>query len=736
MPKAKANKVYSTFIKGMITEAGPLSFPENASTDELNCDLFIDGSRKRRRGFNLESSAVLSTPTVALATWDDYAISTHVWDTVGGDGNKNFLVVQIGPTVYFYDMSDTPLSSGAESFTINLNTYAAPSATEIEKYTIKADSGKGFLFIVGSKIKSLLVEYNSGSNTITVTEIIIKVRDFEGVNDTYAPDEEPATLTALHEYNLKNQGWLPPNSGGTNPITTYFTAAAKYPPNSKQWWQAKDSSEDFNATFMQKYVGGNTSAPKGHYILQAFYEDRSSVSGVAGITVESTSGRPTAITFFAGRAWYAGISGTGFSGNVYFSQILENNAINAGYCYQQNDPTSEDLSDLLATDGGVIPIPEMGSVLALFSMQSAVIIFANNGIWSISGGASGFKATDFIISKISSAGITAKNSVVDVDGVPVWWGNTGVHTLTQNDVNEKFQLQNLSQTTIQTFYDDIPPLSKTDAVGTYDASTKKIYWLYRETAPTSQLNRYRFNRALLLDIRLGAFYPWKLSTFSSTPYYIGSVFSMPLLFDLEEAKEVIDSANDVKDSANNVQSTEPVPSGSDIFVNFFVFKEGSSVVQWTFGNFINSSFYDWYNVDSIGVEFSSFFETGNELMQDIQREKVAVYVQCYFNKTETTYTDTSYTAWINPSGCYMQSKWEWSDHTNSGKYSPRVQAYRFVKSYTPSSGTDFNNGFPVVVTKNKIRGTGKSLRIRFESESGKDFDFLGWAIAFSGNTDV
>ena len=48
----------------------------------------------------------------------------------------------------------------------------------------------------------------------------------------------------------------------------------------------------------------------------------------------------------------------------------------------------------------------------------------------------------------------------------------------------------------------------------------------------------------------------------------------------------------------------------------------------------------------------------------------------------------------------------------------------------------FNNGFPVVVTKNKIRGAGKALRIRFESESGKDFDFLGWAIAFSGNTDV
>ena len=736
MPKAKANKVYATFIKGMITEAGPLTFPENASTDELNCNLFIDGSRKRRRGFNLETSSALSSQTVALATWDDYAISTHTWHTVGGSGNTNFLVVQIGPTVYFYDLSVSTLSTAQKSFTINLNTYAAPGATEIEKHGIHADSGKGFLFIVGEKIESLLVKYNSGADTITVSEIDIEIRDFEGVDDTLAPDDEPLTLTNLHEYNLKNQGWLPPNSGGTNPITTYFTTAAKYPPNSKQWWQAKDSNEDFNATFMQKFVGGNTSAPRGHYILKAFYEDRSDVSGVAGITVNSTSGRPLSTTFFAGRAWFAGVSGAGFSSNIYFSQILDNSASNAGKCYQQNDPTSEDLSDLLATDGGSITIPELGNVHALFAMQSAVIVFANNGIWSISGGPNGFKATDFIISNISSSGINGHDNIVNVEGIPVWWGQNGINTLTQSEINDKFQIQNLSQQTIQTFYDEIPTLCKQDAVGGYDNSTKKAYWLYRETEPTSELNRYRFNRILVLDIRLGAFYPWKISTFSSSPYYIGGIFTMPTLFDLEENKEVVDSANGIIDGANNVVSTELVPDGSSVSINYFVFKEGASNAQWTFGNFTNSEFFDWYNVDSIGVEFSSYFETGNELMQDIQREKVAVYVQCYFNKTETTYTDTTYTAWINPSGCYMQSKWEWSDHTNSGKFSPKVQVYRFVKTYAPSSGTDFNNGFPVVVTKNKIRGTGKALRIRFESESRKDFDFLGWAIAFSGNTDV
>ena len=108
----------------------------------------------------------------------------------------------------------------------------------------------------------------------------------------------------------------------------------------------------------------------------------------------------------------------------------------------------------------------------------------------------------------------------------------------------------------------------------------------------------------------------------------------------------------------------------------------------------------------------------------------------------------------------MQAKWEWSDNTNSAKFSPAVQVYRFVRKhkdvildgtdivfddldqvfdegiYIPESGTDFDSGFPVTVSKNKIRGVGKAIRLRFESQEGKDFDLLGWAINFTGPTAV
>jgi hypothetical protein len=48
---------------------------------------------------------------------------------------------------------------------------------------------------------------------------------------------------------------------------------------------------------------------------------------------------------------------------------------------------------------------------------------------------------------------------------------------------------------------------------------------------------------------------------------------------------------------------------------------------------------------------------------------------------------------------------------------------------------DFEGGMPVVISNNKVRGSGKSVQFRFEcSEPGKNFDLLGWAVAFDGNT--
>lgn len=54
MAQQKGTKVYNTFVGGLVTEAGPLTFPENASADELNMEISRKGNRRRRLGIDYE----------------------------------------------------------------------------------------------------------------------------------------------------------------------------------------------------------------------------------------------------------------------------------------------------------------------------------------------------------------------------------------------------------------------------------------------------------------------------------------------------------------------------------------------------------------------------------------------------------------------------------------------------------------------------------------------------------
>ena len=54
----------------------------------------------------------------------------------------------------------------------------------------------------------------------------------------------------------------------------------------------------------------------------------------------------------------------------------------------------------------------------------------------------------------------------------------------------------------------------------------------------------------------------------------------------------------------------------------------------------------------------------------------------------------------------------------------------------PEGGSACGSGFPVTLSTHKVRGLANAIRLRFESEQGKDFDLLGWAIVFTGGTSV
>lgn len=208
MARAEQVKLYRSFVKGLITEASYLTYPEDSSTDELNTVLSRKGNRTRRFGIDYEEDYLLNNIEVA----DSDAITEFVWKSANNDSAVNFLVLQIGKKVYFYSLESTPVSDSLKSFTVNLTDHSAPSASELQISTSLCEfaGGKGYLFVTNPYCEPIVVEYDSVTDTISVIPIIVLIRDFEGLNDNLANDEEPTTLSKEHHYNLMNQGWVTP----------------------------------------------------------------------------------------------------------------------------------------------------------------------------------------------------------------------------------------------------------------------------------------------------------------------------------------------------------------------------------------------------------------------------------------------------------------------------------------------------------------------------------------------
>ena len=80
------------------------------------------------------------------------------------------------------------------------------------------------------------------------------------------------------------------------------------------------------------------------------------------------------------------------------------------------------------------------------------------------------------------------------------------------------------------------------------------------------------------------------------------------------------------------------------------------------------------------------------------------------------------------SALLMQTRWDWANTSASNKFSNPTQIYR-----NPKPSNTIAGGFPIVVNKNKVRGKGRALQIRFTSESGKDAELVGWGLWFQKN---
>ena len=549
--------------------------------------------------------------------------------------------------------------------------------------------------------------------------------------------DRPTTLTAYHNYNLRNNGWPAsfsciPNIQGDgvpsdqDPVAYTNTTLSFYPSLADIIHFSKASAvvdpqnlDTYSPWALSKFIFGNTKAPQGHYVLNAFNRDRTAASSIPGLydsARDLDNVRPVSIEFYAGRVFYLKPNG-----ELLFSQLFSDIS-KADKCHQEADPTAEEINDLVATDGGVIRIRDVGEAKKIIATGNALILLASNGVWSISGtDAQGFSASNFESKKLTNEGVESSESAILVEDTVMYWGESGVYGTVPDEVTGQPTIRNITENVIQTKYLTINKNGKKFAKGHYDSENRKVYWAYDPDSDGTNW-RYRYSNILVLDTVLGAWYEYTLPAgrlSDGTPTHISSMV---------QAEEIgVDVTGESDERLDEVAT------------KFLVVDETSTdTFDYAWAEFKDLGFQD-FSTSSDGTDFSSVVETGTDIVDSPMTQKYGNYLYCFFERTETS-ADDGTVGPHNQSSCKFRAKWNWADSEASNKWSELQQAYRFKRTpildINESGNYDFDYGHEVIETKNKLRGNGRSLSIRFESESGKDFKLLGWGMPIISVTGI
>ena len=290
MARASQVKNYYTFVKGLVTEASPLTFPEEASLDEDNCVLNLDGSRKRRKGLQFQDFKD-SAASDETFTENNSVFTTHEWNAANNNSDHNFVVVQWGRYLLFFRQDtdeivdgyfgrSTTQTEGEVSEAIDLVGArvddSSVTADDVNTIQTSMASGDGKLFVTGKWIEPIVVTYDEDADGFSFEKIEIRTRDTEGVEYTSGTDYNvqidsgPTSLSPEHAYNLLNQGWP------ENRIEQFREERGRYPANSEIYHlglvvdPAGDGTQEWQSKEVVEIYFGNTLAPRGHFLRNIF----------------------------------------------------------------------------------------------------------------------------------------------------------------------------------------------------------------------------------------------------------------------------------------------------------------------------------------------------------------------------------------------------------------------------------------------------------------------------------
>lgn len=419
------------------------------------------------------------------------------------------------------------------------------------------------------------------------------------------------------------------------------------------------------------------------------YEVKGVVSGNPALPNsegEALTVGPSAIAYHGARVWYAGIASKEYADTVFFSKIAQK-VQSYGKCYQEADPTNPEYNALSSSDGGTIVIPNLGNVQRMLTLGSSLLVFTDQGVWEIGGGSRGtFTATGYDVRKITNSDCGASLSPLVIGNRAIYTGPQGIHAIGPNQFTGVLEETNMSQQLLESFWNAIPAASQARVQTVLDTSRNRVYLLYGN----ADISANQFANALVLDLKVGAFYKFAFNT-SATVGLLSAV-----------AVTESDSSNSNKKIKWMSHTSATVITTCDMDQTDYIDFDGAESPL-------------------------PYMLTGWDNIGDFQRRRQAPVITVFAKRTETGYTETGngYDP-VNESSNLLTAYWDWTDDSVSGKIGSQNETYRHVRGFAPSGPTDVD-GYPVVITRNKVRGRGRALQLRFDGAATKDSHILGFS---------
>jgi len=237
----------------------------------------------------------------------------------------------------------------------------------------------------------------------------------------------------------------------------------------------------------------------------------------------------------------------------------------------------------------------------------------------------------------------------------------------------------------------------------------------------------KLNRFLILDLPLRAFFPWTVEDQSSnTDAIVGLAFYSGYGAD-DITLNVLDSALDtvIDSGSDTVVTTQQSNFATGDPAIVLLVRNGSDNTM-TLGGFTASTYYDWAD-----TSYSSYAETGYDFSGEVILKKSLPYVVTYLRQTETGWDGTESGGYdpLNGSSCKMSAFWDFKTTASSAAQ----EVYRLKYNTTVSDTSSFDYPHTVITSRIKLRGRGRSMRLRFESTEGKAFEILGFGMIWGRN---